>query len=124
MTFQPGSTYAVELSPTSSDRIVAGGKATLNGAGVTLALENSPQLLSLEQTQSLIGSQYQILQAANGIDGRFGSVEPNYLFLGGSLDYSASGVRLSIGRNDTSFASVGLTRTSARWRPPPSNWGR
>ncbi|AZD61201.1 Serine protease [Pseudomonas chlororaphis subsp. aurantiaca] len=109
VTFQPGSTYAVELSPTSSDRIVAGGKATLNGAGVTLALENSPQLLSLEQTQSLIGSQYQILQAANGIDGRFGSVEPNYLFLGGSLDYSASGVQLSIGRNATSFASVGLT---------------
>ncbi|OLF53711.1 autotransporter serine protease [Pseudomonas chlororaphis] len=109
VTLQPGSTYAVELSPTSSDRIVAGGKATLNGAGVTLALENSPQLLSLEQTQSLIGRQYSILQAGNGIDGRFGSVQPNYLFLGGSLDYSANAVQLSIGRNATSFASVGLT---------------
>ncbi|AKA24285.1 membrane protein [Pseudomonas chlororaphis] len=109
LTFQPGSTYAVELSPTSSDRLVATGKATLNGAGVTLALENSPQLLSVEQTQSLIGRQYQILQAGNGIEGRFGSVEPNYLFLGGSLDYSASGVQLSIARNDTAFASVGQT---------------
>jgi len=109
VTFQPGSIYAVELSPTSSDRIVAGGKATLGGATVTLALENSPTLLSAQQVQSLLGHQYDILDAAGGIDGRFGAVLPSYLFIGGSLDYAANGVQLGIQRNGNSFASAGRT---------------
>ncbi|MBT2372881.1 autotransporter serine peptidase EprS [Pseudomonas fluorescens] len=105
-----GSTYAVELTPTSSDRIVAGGKAVLGGGTVTLALENSPTLLSQTEAQSLIGRQYNILQAAGGIQGQFGAVLPNYLFLGGTLNYAASAVQLDIGRNGASFASVGATR--------------
>ena len=109
VTFAPGSTYAVELSPTSSDRIVAGGMATVSGATVSLSLENSPTLLSARQVQSLLGHQYDILQAAGGIQGQFGAVLPNYLFIGGSLDYSATGVVLSVERNATSFASVGQT---------------
>lgn len=109
ITFESGSTYAVELSPTQSDRIVAGGKATLKGGTVTLALENNPALLSRQQTQSLLGQQFDILQAAGGIDGQFGDVLPNYLFIGGQLDYSATAVQLGIERNATSFASVALT---------------
>ncbi len=109
VTFAPGSTYAVELSPTSSDRIVAGGTATISGATVSLSLENSPTLLSTVEVQSLLGHQYDILQAAGGIQGRFGAVLPNYLFIGGSLDYAASGIQLNIERNTRSFASVGLT---------------
>ncbi|MPQ82665.1 autotransporter domain-containing protein [Pseudomonas sp. MAFF 730085] len=105
-----GSTYAVELTPTSSDRIVAGGKAVLGGGTVTLALENSPTLLSQSQAQSLIGRQYNILQAAGGVQGQFGQVLPDYLFLGGTLDYAANGVQLNVVRNDASFASVGATR--------------
>ncbi|MDZ4306136.1 MAG: autotransporter domain-containing protein [Pseudomonas sp.] len=108
--FEAGSTYAVELSDSSSDRIVAGGQATLNGGIVTLALENSPTLLSQPQAQSLIGRQYTILQAAGGVTGSFGEVLPNYLFLGGNLDYAANGVQLAIARNDASFASVAATR--------------
>ncbi|WP_458723918.1 autotransporter serine peptidase EprS [Pseudomonas brenneri] len=108
--FEAGSIYAVELSDSSSDRIVAGGQATLNGGTVTLALENSPTLLSQPQTQSLIGRQYTILQAAGGVTGSFGEVLPNYLFLGGNLDYAANGVQLAIARNDASFASVAATR--------------
>jgi len=108
--FEAGSTYAVELSDSSSDRIVAGGQATLNGGTVTLALENSPTLLSQPQAQSLIGRQYTILQAAGGVTGSFGEVLPNYLFLGGNLDYAANGVQLAIARNDASFASVAATR--------------
>ncbi|WP_347906064.1 autotransporter domain-containing protein [Pseudomonas purpurea] len=103
-----GSTYAVELSDTSSDRIVATGKAILGGT-VSLALENSPTLLSTRQVQSLLGHQYNILQAAGGIQGQFGEVLPNYLFIGGSLDYSATGVQLAVERNGNSFASVGQT---------------
>ncbi|MHB2138947.1 autotransporter serine peptidase EprS [Pseudomonas monsensis] len=109
VTFAPGSTYAVELSPTSSDRIVAGGTATVSGATVSLPLENSPTLLSSAETQSLLGRQYDILQAAGGIQGRFGAVLPNYLFIGGSLDYSGNGIQLDIERNATAFASVGQT---------------
>ena len=109
VTFAPGSTYAVELSPTSSDQIIAGGTATISGATVSLSLENSPTLLSTQQVQSLLGHQYNILQAAGGIQGQFGEVLPNYLFIGGSLDYAATGIQLSVERNATTFASVGQT---------------
>ncbi len=110
VTFQPGSNYAVEVSPTSSDLIVAGGKASIDGATVSLSLENSPTLLSAGEAKSLLGRQFNILQAAGGIDGRFGEVLPNYAFLGGDLAYTAGGVQLAVERNDASFASLGLTR--------------
>ena len=107
--FDAGSTYAVELSNSSSDRIVAGGKATLNGGTVTLALENSPTLLSQPEAQSLIGRQYTILQAAGGVTGSFAQVLPNYLFVGGNLNYGANGVQLDVARTANTFASVALT---------------
>ncbi len=109
VTFAPGSTYAVELSPSNSDQIIAGGRATVSGATVSLSLENSPTLLSTQQVQSLLGHQYNILQAAGGIQGQFGAVLPNYVFIGGSLDYAATGIQLSVERNATTFASVGQT---------------
>ncbi|MFS2068033.1 autotransporter domain-containing protein [Pseudomonas sp. CT11-2] len=109
VTFAPGSTYAVELSPSSSDQIIAGGTATVSGATVSLSLENSPTLLSTQQVQSLLGHQYNILQAAGGVQGQFGAVLPNYVFIGGSLDYAATGIQLSVERNATTFASVGQT---------------
>ncbi|WP_448724051.1 autotransporter domain-containing protein [Pseudomonas farris] len=109
VTFEPGSTYAVELSPTSSDQIIAGGKAIIEGATVSLSLENSPTLLTTGEAKSLLGNQYNILQAAGGIEGRFGAVLPDYLFIGGSLDYSASGIQLAVERTATSFSSVGQT---------------
>ena len=109
VTFAPGSTYAVELSPTSSDRIVAGGTASISGATVSLSLENSPTLLSTTETRSLLGHSYDILQAAGGIQGQFGAVLPDYLFIGGNLDYTANAIQLDIQRNATSFASVGQT---------------
>ncbi|WP_095077087.1 autotransporter serine protease [Pseudomonas sp. Irchel s3h17] len=109
VTLVPGSTYAVEVSPSGSDRIVATGMATVEGATVSLALENSPTLLSATQVRSLLGQRYDILHAAGGVQGQFGAVLPNYLFIGGSLDYSASDVQLAIERNGTSFSSVGQT---------------
>jgi subtilase-type serine protease len=107
--FEPGSTYAVELSPTRSDQIVAGGKAVIDGATVSLSLENSPTLLTPSEVKSLLGNQYNILQAAGGIEGRFGAVLPDYLFIGGTLDYAANGIQLAVERNAASFASVGQT---------------
>ncbi|MGY2288329.1 autotransporter serine peptidase EprS [Pseudomonas sp. SDO528_S397] len=104
-----GSTYAVQLTPTLSDRIVAGGKAVLGGGSVALALENSPVPLSTTEARSLIGRHYTLLQAAGGIEGQFGAVLPNYLFIGGTLDYAAHDVQLEVVRNDASFASVAAT---------------
>ncbi|WP_409317466.1 autotransporter domain-containing protein [Pseudomonas sp. KCJK9016] len=109
VSFAEGSTYAVELSPTASDRIVAGGIATISGATVSLSLENSPTLLSTTETRSLLGHQYDILQAAGGIQGQFGAVVPDYLFIGGNLAATGNGITLSVERNDTSFASIGQT---------------
>ncbi len=113
VTFQSGSNYAVEVSPTSSDLIVAGGKASIDGATVSLSLENNPTLLTAGDVKSLLGRQFNILQAVDGIDGRFAEVLPNYAFLGGDLAYSASGIQLAVERNDASFASLGLTPNTA-----------
>ncbi|SFX61877.1 subtilase-type serine protease [Pseudomonas sp. NFACC43] len=109
VTFEPGSNYAVEVSPVSSDLIVAGGKAIIDGATVSLSLENSPTLLTAGEVKSLLGRQFNILQAAGGIEGRFDQVLPDYAFLGGDLAYSASGIQLAVARNATSFSSLGLT---------------
>ena len=109
MTFEPGSTYAVEVSPTRSDQIIAGGTATIEGATVSLTLENSPTLLTTGEAKTLLGNQYNILQAAGGIEGRFGAVLPDYLFIGGTLGYTTDSIQLAVERNATSFTSVGLT---------------
>ncbi|EMX7071786.1 autotransporter domain-containing protein [Pseudomonas aeruginosa] len=111
--FESGSTYAVELSESASDRIVASGKASIAGGNVTLAMENSPDLLSQSQVESLVGRRYDILDAAGGIDGRFDAVLPSYLFLGGTLDYATNAIRLDIGRNGTTLASVAQTPNQA-----------
>ncbi|RMS39672.1 hypothetical protein ALP66_03702 [Pseudomonas amygdali pv. photiniae] len=109
VTLQPGSTYAVELSPTASDRIVATGSATVSGANMTLALENAtPVALSSAPIQSVVGRQYNVLQAANGVNGQFGSVTSNYAFLGGRLDYAATGVALNV-EQTSAFSSVAQT---------------
>lgn len=68
---------------------------------------------SASPRSSLVGRRYDILDAAGGIDGRFDAVLPNYLFLGGTLDYAANAIRLDIGRNGTALASVAQTPNQA-----------
>ncbi|WP_262034309.1 hypothetical protein, partial [Serratia liquefaciens] len=89
-----------------SDRIQSNGSATIGGGEVTVSLENSSNLLSQNEVRSLLGQQYNILTAQQGIRGQFDSVAPNYLFLGTGLTYQPNQVTLNVGRNDTSFASV------------------
>lgn len=109
VTFQPGSTYAVEVDAAGSDRLVSDGKASLDGANLALDLQNPGVSLQSQRTTSLVGRQYDILDAAGGVQGGFASVQSNSLFLGGGLAYTGSGVQLAVQRNATSFASVGLT---------------
>ncbi|OTA19931.1 autotransporter [Xenorhabdus beddingii] len=112
VTFQNGSRYLVEVTPNSkghSDRIVSNGLATLKGGEVQVMLENSSNLLSKPEVSSLLGQQYNILQAKRGINGQFTSVVPNYLFVGTELSYPSDRVMLDIKRNSTPFASLGMT---------------
>ncbi|RJF53885.1 autotransporter outer membrane beta-barrel domain-containing protein [Serratia inhibens] len=111
VSFEPGSRYAVEVAPNGqSDRIHSGGSATIAGGEVAVSLENSPNLLSQSEVRSLLGQQYSILTADQGISGQFDSVAPNYLFLGTGLSYQPNQVTLNVGRNDTRFASVAKTQ--------------
>ncbi|EMF6668126.1 autotransporter outer membrane beta-barrel domain-containing protein [Serratia marcescens] len=110
VSFEPGSRYAVEVGPNGqSDRIQSSGSATIGGGEVAVTLENSPNLLTQSEVRSLLGQQYNILSAQQGVSGQFDAVVPNYLFLGTGLSYQPTGVTLSVGRNGTSFASVAQT---------------
>ncbi|MDU7466590.1 MAG: autotransporter outer membrane beta-barrel domain-containing protein [Serratia marcescens] len=110
VSFEPGSRYAVEVGPNGqSDRIQSSGSATIGGGEVAVTLENSPNLLTQSEVRSLLGQQYTILSAQQGVSGQFDAVAPNYLFLGTGLSYQPTGVTLSVGRNGTSFASVAQT---------------
>ncbi|HGE8377869.1 TPA: autotransporter outer membrane beta-barrel domain-containing protein [Serratia marcescens] len=110
VSFEPGSRYAVEVGPNGqSDRIQSSGVATIGGGEVAVTLENSSNLLTQSEVRSLLGQQYTILSAQQGVSGQFDAVAPNYLFLGTGLSYQPNGVTLSVGRNGTSFASVAQT---------------
>ena len=110
VSFEPGSHYAVEVGPNGqSDRIQSSGSATIGGGEVAVTLENSANLLTQSEVRSLLGQQYTILSAQQGVSGQFDAVAPNYLFLGTGLSYQPTGVTLSVGRNGTSFASVAQT---------------
>lgn len=110
ITFEPGSHYAAEVSPDGrSDLLTTSGKVILNGGDVSVLAENTGNLLSMTQVNSLAGKTFRILNATQGVSGRFSAVEPDYLFLGTGLAYDSSGVTLTTGRNNTSFASAART---------------
>ncbi|PHM67617.1 autotransporter [Xenorhabdus stockiae] len=109
VTFEPGSNYLVEVARNTaglSDRIYADGLAKLNGGTVQVSLENNKNLLSKPEVRSLLGQQYNILQAKKGIDGQFTAASPDYLFIGTKLSYQPDRVTLNINRNAKAFASV------------------
>ncbi|OMT59682.1 peptidase S8 [Burkholderia pseudomallei] len=107
--FAPGSIYAVEVSPGGAgDRIVAGGRAQIDGGALALALENTPPPLTPEQSRSVLGRRFEILNAAGGVAGRF-DAPSGYLFVNPVLAYGPTTVSLTIDRNATPFASVART---------------
>lgn len=103
VSFAAGSTYEVEVNAAgASDLIDAGGTATIDtGAAVSVLPEAgtyAPQ------------TQYTILSAAGGVTGTFGTVTSAFAFLDPSLSYDTNNVFLTLTRNNTDFASVGMTR--------------
>ncbi|MBU1384141.1 MAG: autotransporter domain-containing protein [Alphaproteobacteria bacterium] len=98
--FDAGSIYEVEVDPTSdaSDRIVAGGTATLNGGVVRhigLTGEYRPE------------ATYTILTAVGGVTGAFDAIETDFAFLDASLTYQTNAVLMTLERNAIPFPAVG-----------------
>ncbi|CAI2499501.1 autotransporter outer membrane beta-barrel domain-containing protein [Serratia proteamaculans] len=111
LSFEPGSRYAVEVAPNGqSDRIQSNGSATIGGGEVTVLQEQNANLLSQGSVSSLLGRQYNILTAQQGISGQFASTSTFSPFLDAGLTYQPNQVTLNVGRNATSFTSVAATQ--------------
>ncbi|AOM41381.1 autotransporter domain-containing protein [Xenorhabdus hominickii] len=111
LSFESGSRYVVEIaSDGRSDHIQAEKSVQLNGGEVAISLENTRNLLSLKEVRSLMGQQYNILNAKQNINGRFERAVTNYLFLGTRLSYQPDSVTLQVGRNTTAFADIAKTQ--------------
>lgn len=102
--FSPHSLYDVEINASgASDRIEAGGAATLTGGVVWVQSASGAYS---------IGARYTILTAQAGISGTFDQVvgtRPTP-FLDFGLSYDVGNVYLDVGRSSLTFASVGETR--------------
>jgi fibronectin-binding autotransporter adhesin len=96
-----GSSYQVNATDTgSSDLIHATGTAALDGGSV----------ISLEAGSNWNAStKYTILTAGSGVSGTFGGATSNFAFLTPTLSYDADDAYLTLVRNTTTFASVGVT---------------
>jgi outer membrane autotransporter protein len=100
VTFNSGSTLEIEANPDgSADRLTATGTVDLGNAALNV----------LAGTGSWSPStSYNIVQAGV-LNGTFASVNSNLAFLTPTLAYSATGVNLSLVRNDIRFVSVAAT---------------
>ena len=88
LSFAPGSIYQVEANAAGqSDKIVAGGTATLSGGSVQVLAQNGSYA---RQTR------YTILTASSGVSGTFAGVTSNFAFLTPSLSYDANNVFLTL----------------------------
>jgi len=101
--FEAGSVYDVEVDKTGrSDRIEAGGTATLEGGAVRVRAENGRD----DGSTYAANTRYDILSAEGGVTGTFDSVIDDFAFLDASLGYGAEEVTLNLARNDTDFDEV------------------
>ncbi|MFS2123315.1 autotransporter-associated beta strand repeat-containing protein [Pseudomonas sp. Pseusp97] len=93
-----GSNLEIEANPDgSSDRLISTGAVNLNGANLKVLAGAGDWAPS---------TSYGIIQAAS-LNGTFTGVSSNLAFLTPELAYSATGVELTLERNDVSFISAG-----------------
>jgi len=100
-TNQAGSTFAVDVTPTTNADMVVNGTATLNGGTVAVKAASG----TYDPTTT-----YTILTATGGRSGEFSGVASNFAFLQPSLTYDANNVFLTLTRNNLDFSGVGQTR--------------
>ena len=88
LSFSAGSTYAVEVSPSASDRVNVTGTATLGGATVAASFAAG----------TYVAKQYTILNATGGVSGTFGTKADTNLPAGfkSSLGYDANNAYLTL----------------------------
>ncbi|MFV3369584.1 autotransporter domain-containing protein [Pseudomonas sp. NY15435] len=95
-----GSTLQIEANPDgSSDKLISTGTVTVAGANLQVLAGAGDWAPS---------TTYGIIQAA-ALNGTFATVSSNLAFLTPELAYSASGVELTLERNNVSFISAGRT---------------
>lgn len=107
ITFQKGATYEVEVNAegAQSDLVHASGAARLDGGSVVHIGQDG----FYKPFQ-----RYRILAADGGVAGRFDGVSSRFLFLDPTLAYDATGVDLTLVRNDLPFAAVAQTRNQVQ----------
>ena len=104
VSFAAGSTFQVEVDEAgASDRLAAGGSATLHGGTVSAVFLGSPENRCGAPIRSAI------LTAQSGVAGTFSGATANFAFLTPSLSYDANNVFLTLTRNAATFAERGAT---------------
>ncbi len=97
-----GSSYTVELNPTTSDLINVTGAATIQaGAGVVVI--GAPGVYTL-------GKRYTILTASGGVTGQYTSLSDNLPFVDFALASNANNIFLDVTRSSVSFQEIAQTR--------------
>ncbi|NYT69405.1 autotransporter domain-containing protein [Pusillimonas noertemannii] len=99
--FDAGSVYAIEVDAAgNSDKILATGRALLNGGTVQVLAEAGDYKPY---------TSYLILDAGGGVSGRFENATSNFAFLSPSLAYAPNTVTLALTRNDVAFSQMAET---------------
>lgn len=104
LTYSPGSFHRVETTPyATSGSVAVTGTAYLNGASVVFGRAPfARDEYGLTQTYTIL--------TAGSISGAFSGVSEKFAFLDATLAYSPTDVKLTLQRNDMSFAGVGQTQ--------------
>jgi fibronectin-binding autotransporter adhesin len=97
---QAGSAYQVAIGSNGANAIHVDGAATVTGAVFAITSVGFDPTLS---------SPYTILTAAGGVNGKFGSVTDDLLFLTPSLSYDLNDAFLTLTRNGVALGSVAVT---------------
>ncbi|PHM44978.1 autotransporter [Xenorhabdus mauleonii] len=110
--FEPGSHYAVEIAADGrGDNIQVEKSAQLDGATVSVSLENTGNLLAYNKVDGFQHHPYRILNAQKGINGYFEpQTRSNSPFVDTALSYQPNEVNLHVERNDIAFVDVAKTQ--------------
>lgn len=101
-----GSILDIEIAADKqrADQLVVQGKASLQGANLSLRIEGQKSVLGETQVAGLLGSWFPILTAAKGIEGEFGSTVPQYSYISPLLDYTERTGKVMLGFDLTQAA--------------------
>lgn len=105
VTFDPGSTYKVEIDADGhADQIVASGAATIKGGTLASVAANGNYRPD---------TSYSVLLAAGGVTGSFEEVVTNMAFLTPFFETEGNTLNLAMVRNDIDFSAVATTSNAA-----------